>query len=131
MSIPNLFIRCTHTGLFPDGRANTGPVLINDLDVGYEFQWRKVPCYVPVGGHIDIPASSRSLLSFDQGVIAKATTAGLITSKLYLQPEVYDNITRPQATDFPAGTSIWNTDDKALNWSDGAGNWVDYNGIVT
>ena len=140
MSIPNLYIRCTHTGVFPGGRLNISPIYIQDLDVGYEFQWRKVPCYVPrwanpptntVPGFIDIPASSRSLLSFDNGVIFKATAGGLITSKLYLQPEVYSNITRPQATGFPAGCSVWNSDDKALNWSDGAGNWVDYNGIIT
>jgi len=127
----NLFIRLTHTGIFPGGRPNAGPVLIQDLDVGYEFQHRKVSCYVPFGGHIDIPASSKSLLSFDTGVIFKATTAGLITSKLYFQPDVYSNVTRPAATDFPAGASIWNTDDNALNWSDGAGGWRDYAGNLT
>ncbi len=131
MSIPNLFIRCTHTGLYADGRTNTGPVQIVDLDVGYENQNRKVPVYVPAGGSIDIPASSRSLLSFDMGSIRKFTTAGVITSALYLQPEVWTNMTRPAATDYPAGTSVWNTDDNALNWSDGAGNWRDSTGIIT
>jgi hypothetical protein len=131
MSIPNLFIRLTHTGVFPGGHPNTGPILIPDLDVGYEYQWRKVKVYVPFGGHIDIPASSRSLLSFDTGAIAKATAGGLINSKLYLQPETYSNLTRPAATDFPAGSSIWNTDDNTLNWSDGAGAWRDQNGVIT
>jgi hypothetical protein len=61
---PALFIQLFHTGVFPDGRANTNPVQITDLDVGYEYQNRKVPVYVPVGGSIIIPASSRSMLSF-------------------------------------------------------------------
>jgi hypothetical protein len=69
MPKPTFFIRLTHTGLHPDGRSNVGPVLLTDLDVGYENQSRKVPVYVPVGGHIDIPASSRSMLSFQQGAI--------------------------------------------------------------
>ena len=141
MTIPNLFIRCTHTGLYQKGNPNNGPVLINDLDVGYEQQWRKVPCYVPrwanpptntIPGFIDIPMSSRSMLSFDQGVIRKAVQAGLIEAGMYLQPEVYTNITRPlTSVEYPAGVAIWNTDDVALNWSDGLGNWVDYKGLIT
>ena len=127
MSTTNIIIRCNHTGIYADGRTNTNPVLITDLDVGYENQLRKVPCYVPVGGHIDIPASSRSLLSFDIGVIHKFVQAGVITAKLYVQPEVYTNTNRPSASDFPAGVSIWNTDDNTLNWSDGV-NWRDAQG---
>ncbi len=131
MSITNIFIRCTHTGVFEDGRPNANPVLITDLDVGYENQLRKVPVYVPFGGYIDIPASSRSLLSFDIGVIRKFTTAGVITSNLFLQPEVYTNLTRPAATAYPAGVPVWNTDDNTNNWSDGAGNWRDGAGNIT
>ncbi len=143
MTIPNLFIRCTHTGFYQDGRPNDSSVLINDLDVGYEQQWRKVPCYVPrwmpvpaypphTTGFINIPMSSRSMLSFDQGVIRKAVKAGLILAGMYLQPEVYTNISRPATSvGYPAGTAIWNTDDNALNWSDGAGGWRDYKGVLT
>ncbi len=131
MSLASLSIRCTHTGLLADGRPNTGPVLIPDLDVGYENQLRKVPCYVPVGGSIDIPASSRALLSFDQGAIKKFSDAGVLTSSLFIQPDVYDNGTRPAAAAYPAGTAVWNTDDNALNWSDGAGNWRDGQGNIT
>jgi hypothetical protein len=142
MSNTNLFIRLTHTGVFPGGRPNQSAILIPDLDVGYEYQWRKVPVYVPfempvpafppgTPGFINIPASSRSMLSFDTGAIFKATTAGLLLSKFFLQPEVYSNITRPSAIGYPAGTSIWNTSDNTLNWSDGAGAWRDQNGVIT
>lgn len=131
MSIPNLFIRCTHTGVFPGGRANTASVYIPDLDTGKEFQLRKVPVYVPRGGSIDIPASSHSLLSFNNGVIKKFVTAGILQASLFLQPEIYSNGTRPLATAYPAGVSIWNTSDNAPNWSDGAGNWRDGAGVIT
>jgi hypothetical protein len=86
MPTTSIFIRVTHTGKYADGRTNTAPVLIPDLDVGYENQNRKVPCYVPVGGHIDIPASSRALLSYDQGYIKKFAAAGLVTAELHQQP---------------------------------------------
>jgi hypothetical protein len=130
MTTTNLFIRCTHTGLLPDGRPNTSSVFINDLDTGLEFERRKVPCYVPVGGYIDIPVSSRSLLSFHDGTIQHFVAVGVLTANMYLQPEIYDDITRPSATLYPAGVSIWNTSDNALNWSDGAV-WRNASGVIT
>jgi hypothetical protein len=42
----------------------------------------------------------------------------------------YSNATRPAANTVPVFTSIWNTDDNAPNWSDGA-NWRDAAGLVT
>jgi hypothetical protein len=133
--MPGLIIRCTHTGVYQDGRPNTNPVFINDLDTGLEQQRRKVPCYVPVGGFIDIPASSRSMLSFYNGTINKFTIAGVITSSFIStipsQPESYNNTNRPNAALYTAGTGIWNTDDNAMNWSDGNGNWRNANGQIT
>ena len=76
------YIRCTHTGLTPGGATNTSPVLITDLDTGLENQHRKVPSYVPVGGFIDIPATARSLLSFDNGVLRRFHDAGYIVADL-------------------------------------------------
>jgi hypothetical protein len=131
MALPLLHIRITHTGLLPDARPNTNPVYIQDLDVGYEYQHRKVKVYVPVGGFIDIPASSRSLFSYEQGYIRKAVTAGLITATLYIQPETYTNATRPSPTLYPKGSYIWNDSDNAYNYSDGAGNWRDATGAIT
>lgn len=131
MATPTLFIRATHTGLFQDGRVNTGPVLITDLDTGQENQLRKVPCYVPVGGSIDILATSRALFSFSQGVIRKFVTAGVLTARFFEQPESFSNATRPVAATYPRGVSVWNTDDNALNYSDGSGNWRDGAGNIT
>lgn len=67
MGLGILFVRLTHTGKMADGRPNLGPVQVTNLDVGYENQNRKVPTYVPVGGSIDVPLSSRSMLSLSDG----------------------------------------------------------------
>jgi hypothetical protein len=128
--IPHLFIRCTHTGVYADGRPNTASVLLTDLDAGYEFQWRKTTQYVPAGSYIDIPISDRNLFSFNQGGIAGFVKDGVLIAKLFLQPEIYDNFNRPAATLFPPGCGIWNTSDRAMNYSDGAV-WRDAMGVPT
>ena len=127
----SMFLRLTHTGVHADGRPNLNPVLFNDLDTGLEFQHRKVPVYVPVGGSIEIPASTRSLLSYEDGVISRFVTAGVVTAQLFSPPPpVYTNISRPAATEFPEGVMIWNSDDQAPNFSDGAA-WRDATGGLT
>jgi hypothetical protein len=80
-----IFIRVFHTGLLQDGRPNTNSVQINDLDVGYENQNRKVQVYVPVGGFVDIPLSSRSLLSLVDGAIAKFVQAGVLRLDFFVK----------------------------------------------
>jgi len=121
---PVLLIRLTHTGVMADGFSpNTNPVLINDLDVGYEHQHRKVACYVPVGGHIDIPGSSRSMLSYDHGVIRKFHQVGVIIAQMFVTPETYTTLGLPNASSYPSGTVVWNTTENGPNWSDGA-NWI-------
>jgi len=120
---PVLLIRLTHTGFLADGRINNNPVLINDLDVGYENQNRKVACYVPVGGHIDIPGSSRSLLSFDSGTIRKFHQVGVITAQMFVVPEGYTTIGRPSASEYPNGTYTWNETEHAPNFAEGS-TWV-------
>ena len=42
----------------------------------------------------------------------------------------YTNDLRPLPNTVPPGTGIWNTDDKAPNWSDGT-NWRDSVGVIT
>lgn len=44
---------------------------------------------------------------------------------------VCTNLTRPPANTVPMGGSVWNTDDRAYNYSDGNGNWVDSGGTLT
>ncbi len=131
MAITHLTIRCAHTGVFPGGRVNSGPVFISDLDTGLENQLRKVPCYVPFGGFIDIPATSRSLISFESGVIRKFVNAGILTSNLFMVPESWSNADRPSPVGYPAGVSIWNTDDLTANWSGGDGHWYGPDGLIT
>ena len=73
-------LKLTHTGLNKDGGPNLNPVLIPDLDVGYEYQLRKVPVYVPVGGSITLPYTSRSMFSVAQGAVKTFVDQGLITA---------------------------------------------------
>lgn len=42
----------------------------------------------------------------------------------------FNDSTRPEANQFPVGSKIWNTDDNALNWSDGE-KWIDSYGFIT
>lgn len=120
---PALVIKLTHTGHYKDGRTNSGPVMINDLDTGLEQQDRKVPTYVPYNGSIFINASSRSMLSFEQGPIRKFTDAGVLRSNMYYIPEEFTNATLPAASSYPVGVHVWNSSDQTTLWSDGT-NWV-------
>lgn len=128
MPVPNLFIRCTHSGVFPSGLPNEGPILIPDLDVGYEYQNRKVPCYVPrwanhptntIPGFISIPASSRSMLSYASGAIKKAADVGLITAVMIWQPESYTTLNLPPASNYPAGAMVWDSTTQSPVYSNG------------
>lgn len=117
---PALLIKLSHTGFYADGRTNPTFVYVPDLDVGYEYQTRKVPAYVPPGGFITINASSRSMLSYEQGGIRKLTEAGLIESQMFYVPESYPTTELPSASEYPAGTFVWNTDESTAYWSDGS-----------
>jgi len=50
-----------------------------------------------------------------------------------LSPPKYSNTSRPLANQFPVGFEIWNTDDKAPQYSGGPNdnNWYDANGNLT
>jgi hypothetical protein len=130
ISLPAMTVRLFHTGLTQQGLPNTKSVFIPDLDTGLEYQLRKVPVYVPVGGHIDIPMSDHVFISYRQGAIKKFTDAGVITSFLFTQPSEFSNVTRPSPSTYPVGGMIWNTDDEAPNFSDGT-NWRDAMGTIT
>jgi hypothetical protein len=53
--------------------------------------------------------------------------AGLFFGRV---PVAYADATRPAAANVPIFSAIWNTDDDALNWSDGT-NWLDATGAIT
>jgi hypothetical protein len=42
----------------------------------------------------------------------------------------FADLTRPLPADWPIFSAIWNTDDNALNWTDGT-NWRDAAGVIT
>lgn len=56
-------------------------------------------------------------------------TPGLFCESM-LALQVFSNTTRPPAADVPTGTTIYNTDDRAPNWSTGT-IWVDADGNQT
>jgi hypothetical protein len=76
------FVRVSHSGVYADGRPNTSPILISDVNYGFEQQNRKDPAYVPPGGSIDLPYTSYAAFSFEQGDIFKFQMAGLVTAAL-------------------------------------------------
>jgi hypothetical protein len=82
-----------------------------------------VPVYVPPGGFIDINASSRSMLSFEQGAIEKFTTANILESRMFYVPESYTTAGLPSAALYPPGVFIWNTTQNQPNWSNGV-TWI-------
>jgi len=45
--------------------------------------------------------------------------------------QIFSSLDRPDASTFAAGTAIWNSSEKAPNWSDGKGNWRDALGNLT
>ena len=138
MSTPQFSIQLTHTGLLPNGKPNTSDVLIDDLETGQDFQLRKVKVYVPVlaggvlgtHGSITIPLSANGLLSFASGVIFKFVSSGVLTAQLFIQLASFNDATRPLASGYPVGSSIWNTSDNAPNFSDGS-IWRDAMGNAT
>jgi hypothetical protein len=110
-----------------DGRVNTNPVLINDLDAGYENQRRKVKNYVPVGGFIDIPGTSRSLISFEQGTIRKFHEVGVIIAQMFVTPERFTTAGLPPANQYPSGAYVWDETASTPLFSDGF-NWIPASG---
>lgn len=78
-------IRVTHTGVYEDGRPNTASIFIDDLNEGREFQTRKVQVYVPPSQTVDIPFSTRSLLSLAQGDIRGFIERGLLTATMVMR----------------------------------------------
>lgn len=50
--------------------------------------------------------------------------------EIFREMESYSNATRPDASTKSLGTPIWNTDDEAVQYSDGT-NWRDKDGNVT
>jgi hypothetical protein len=81
----------------------------------------------------DTAMNAQVELALSTAVAASATateahdTAGTALDRTHL---TYSNTTRPEANTLPAGTAIFNTDDNAPNWTDGAA-WRDANGELT
>jgi hypothetical protein len=86
-----LVLRLTHTGKYADGRPCNTSVLITDTDFGFELQTRKTPAYVPVGGSIELPLTSRTLYSLTQGNIAGFVRTGVLEASSILRLRDFAN----------------------------------------
>jgi len=93
-----LIVRCTHTGVYADGRPNTASVTLYDLDeiTIQKNRTRAVP--VPPNGFVDIPMSTRTFISWHEGDICTFTKQGLITSEIILQLRDKSNCGGPAGT---------------------------------
>lgn len=81
-----LAIRITHSGLYQDGRPNLSSFQITDIDHGLDEpqtrQNHRSAVYVPVGGFIELPLTTRVLQSYVAGQISKVAASGLATVSL-------------------------------------------------
>ena len=93
-----LIVRLTHTGVYADGRPNTASVTIYDLDQDILKMNRARSVPVPAGGFVDIPMSSETLRSFNNGSIAGLTRQGLIDAEIILQLRDVDHFGGPAGT---------------------------------
>jgi hypothetical protein len=93
-----LIVRCTHTGVYADGRPNTASVTIYDLDeiTIQKNRTRYVP--IPPGTTVDIPMSTRTFVSWHNGDICKFTMLGLIRTEVILQLRDKNNCGGPAGT---------------------------------
>jgi len=93
-----LIVRCTHTGVYADGRPNPASVTLYDLDeiTIQKNRTRAVP--IPPDSSVDIPMSTRTFVSWHQGDICIFTMQGLITSEIILQLRDKGNCGGPAGT---------------------------------
>jgi hypothetical protein len=110
-----LIVRCTHTGVYADGRPNTASVTIYDLDeiTIQKNRTRYVP--IPAGAGttlppVDIPMSTRTFVSWHDGDICKFTKLGLINSEIILQLRDKGNCGGPAGTGQALRPAVLNTE---------------------
>lgn len=81
-ALPQLVVRLTHTGVYADGRANPVGILIEDINIGSDQQYRKHPVYIPSGATLELPLTSWVIFSFTQGDIDGFIRSGQLTYEL-------------------------------------------------
>ena len=93
-----LIVRCTHTGVYADGRPNTASVTLYDLDeiTIQKNRTRAVP--IPPETFVDIEMSTRTFVSWHQGSICIFARQGLITAEIILQFRDKGNCGGPAGT---------------------------------
>lgn len=103
-----LIVRCTHTGVYADGRPNTASVTLYDLDeiTIQKNRTRAVP--VPAGSSVDIPMSTRTFVSWHEGDICIFTKQGLITTEIILQFRDKGNCGGPAGTGQALRPAVFN-----------------------
>jgi len=98
-----LIVRCTHTGVYADGRPNPASVTVYDLDeiTIQKNRTRAVP--IPFGSGttrppVDIAMSTRTFVSWHSGDLCKLTVLGLIRTEIIFQLRDKGNCGGPAGT---------------------------------
>jgi hypothetical protein len=81
-------------------------------------------------GELDRDVQLKGLVMTSKVTLGFTKEAGDDVAIGYEKMPIYTNITRPLATLFPVGTMIFNSDDAAPNFSDGA-QWLSAAGVPT
>jgi hypothetical protein len=83
-ALPDLTVRLTHTGFHADGRPNPTAILLSDINIGADHQFRKHQVYIPSGASLDLPLTEWVMFSFLSGDIAGFIRSGQLDYKLPL-----------------------------------------------
>lgn len=93
-----IILRLTHTGVYADGRPNTGSVTLYDLEEPTIQKNRPRSIPIPVNSTVDIPMSTRTFISWSTGSINTFVKQGLLTAELLVQLRDKQNCGGPAGT---------------------------------
>lgn len=120
MQQPIFSIQVVHLGKYADGRPNNQSILITDINYDLDVAATRMPRYLPAGGLLDLPLTSRVMGSYVQGDISKLVAAGMVRVDITSPGQGLENLsvvdssstaTQENGTwDFP-----WKSIQKALN----------------
>lgn len=110
------------------GAAGSGSLLAGDLS-------GNLPNPVIAAGAVSAAKMAAGAAASNVGALGGALSGSLPNPSLAASSmgllQVFTNAARPAANTFAAGQAIWNSTDKAPNFSDGTANWYDAVGNLT
>ena len=86
--------------------GTTNSLHISDLDTEKnKLQSYKIPVYIPVGSHVDLPLNDDVLLSYNQGVLRGFIDSGLISAHVVSDDGIAEVWVSPDGDDDNPGTA--------------------------